>query len=132
MSSTVIPALRYAHAPAAIEFLTSAFGFEARMVVEGAEGMIEHAQLVHDNGMIMLGSDRDNDFGRVVGADGRSSVSIYVIVEDVAHHAAIARAAGADIVSEPEEQDYGGSSYIARDPEGHIWSFGDYSPWADA
>ena len=132
MSSTVIPALRYADAPAAIEFLTSAFGFEAQMVVEGAEGTIEHAQLVHGTGMIMLGSDRDNDFGRLVGSDGRSSVSIYVIVEDVAHHAANARAAGADIVTEPEEQDYGGSNYVVRDPEGHIWSFGDYSPWADA
>ncbi len=129
MSSTVIPALRYADAPAAIEFLTSAFGFEALMVVEGAEGVIEHAQLVHGTGMIMLGSDRDNDFGELVGSDGRSSTSIYVIVEDVAAHAASARAAGADIISEPEEQDYGGSSYVARDPEGHIWSFGDYSPW---
>ncbi len=129
MSSTVIPALRYADASAAIEFLTSAFGFEARMVAEGAEGVIEHAQLVHGTGMIMLGSDRDNDFGKLVGSDGRSSTSIYVVVEDVAAHAAVARAAGADIVSEPEGQDYGGSSYVVRDPEGHIWSFGDYSPW---
>ena len=129
MSSTVIPALRYADAPAAIEFLTTAFGFEAHMVVEGEAGVIEHAQLVHGTGMIMLGSDRDNDFGKLVGSDGRSSISIYVIVEDVAAHAAGARAAGADIVTEPEEQDYGGSSYVVRDPEGNIWSFGDYSPW---
>ena len=131
MSSTIIPALRYADALAAIEFLTTAFGFEARMVVDGDAGAIEHAQLVHGTGMIMLGSSRDDDFGRLLGSDGRSSMSLYVIVDDVAAHAETARAAGADIVSEPEEQDYGGSNYVVRDPEGHIWSFGEYSPWAD-
>lgn len=131
MSSTVIPALRYADAPAAIEFLVTAFGFEARMVVEGEGGIVEHAQLVHGAGMVMLGSDRDNEFGRVVGSDGRSSVSIYVVVDDVGAHAETARAAGAEIVSEPEDQDYGGSNYVVRDPEGHVWSFGEYSPWND-
>jgi uncharacterized glyoxalase superfamily protein PhnB len=132
MSSTVIPALRYADAPAAIEFLTDAFGFTVQMVVEGGEGVIEHAQLVHGGGMIMLGSDRDNEFGRLVTSDGRSSVSIYVVVDDVAAHAERAKEAGADIVTEPEAQDYGGSNYTVRDPEGHIWSFGEYSPWDDS
>ncbi|MDH3248371.1 MAG: VOC family protein [Acidimicrobiia bacterium] len=127
MSSTIIPALRYKDAPAAIEFLTKAFGFEVQMVVEGENDTIEHAQLVHGTGMIMLGSHRDDDFGQLLGSDGRSS--LYVIVDDVSAHAGAARAAGADIVSDTEEQDYGGSNYVARDPEGHIWSFGDYSPW---
>jgi uncharacterized glyoxalase superfamily protein PhnB len=129
MSSTIIPALRYTDAAAAIEFLTTAFGLEAQMVVEGPDGAIEHAQLVHGTGMIMLGSVRDNEFGRLLGPIGPSSTSLYVIVDDVAAHAERARAAGADIVIEPEDQDYGGSNYVVRDPEGHIWSFGDYSPW---
>lgn len=128
ISSTVIPTLRYADAPAAIEFLTTAFGFEAQMVIEGEDGIIEHAQLVHGTGMIMLGSARDDDFGRLLGS---SSSSIYVIVDDVAAHAERARAAGAEIVIDPEDQDYGGSNYVVRDPEGHIWSFGDYSPWVN-
>ena len=131
MSSTVVPALRYADAVAAIEFLTNAFGFEARMVVEGPGGSIEHAQLVHGTGMVMLGSDRDDQFGTFVRSGGRSSTSVYVVVDDVAAHAEVARAAGADIVSEPEEQDYGGSNYVVRDPEGNIWSFGEYTPWGD-
>ncbi len=41
MPSTVIPALRYADAPAAIRFLVDAFGFTAHMVVEGDAGIIE-------------------------------------------------------------------------------------------
>jgi uncharacterized glyoxalase superfamily protein PhnB len=131
MAATVIPALRYVDAPAAIDFLVEAFGFEARMVVEGETGSIEHAQLVHGSGMIMLGSDRDDEFGRLIGSDGGTSISIYVIVDDVSAHAEVARSAGAEIVSEPVAQDYGGSNYTVRDPEGHIWSFGDYSPWSD-
>ena len=42
-----------------------------------------------------------------------------------------AKAAGAEIVDELEPKDYGGSGYSARDPEGHLWSFGDYDPWAE-
>ena len=132
MSSTVIPALRYNNAPAAIEFLVNAFGFTAQMVVEGENGIIEHAQLVHGTGMVMLGSDRDNAFGEHVHSDAGSSISLYVIVDDVEAHADRARTAGAEIVMEPEEQDYGGSNYAAKDPEGNVWSFGDYSPWAEA
>lgn len=132
ISSTVIPTLRYADAPAAIRFLVEAFGFDARMVVQGDDGTVEHAQLVHGTGMVMLGSDRDGGgYGEHVAAAGTASIGLYVIVDDVAAHAAQARAAGAEIVMEPESQDYGGSSYVAKDPEGHVWSFGDYDPWTD-
>lgn len=130
VSSSVIPTLRYRDAPAAIDFLAKAFGFEPRMVVDGEEEIVEHAQLVLGTGMVMLGSQRDDAYGRLI--DGSAVTSVYVVVEDVEGHAARARAAGAEIVSEPEAQDYGGSSYTARDPEGNIWSFGSYDPWATA
>ena len=132
MASKVIPTLRYQDAPEAIRFLTEAFGFEARFVVEGGGGLIDHAQLVLDTGMVMLGSARDDEYGRLVGGGDRPfKSSIYVVVRDVAAHADRARAAGAEILMEPEAQDYGGSSYTARDPEGNIWSFGSYDPWGD-
>ena len=132
MPSTVIPALRYADAPAAIRFLVDAFGFTAHMVVEGDPGTIEHAQLTHGSGMVMLGSDRNEGaYGEHVSSSGTTPIGLYVVVADVAAHAQRARAAGAEIVMEPEEQDYGGSSYTAKDPEGNVWSFGDYDPWAD-
>jgi uncharacterized glyoxalase superfamily protein PhnB len=37
--------------------------------------------------------------------------------------------AGAEIVMEVEDQDYGGRLYSCLDPEGHLWSFGTYDPW---
>lgn len=52
-------------------------------------------------------------------------------VNDCAAHCAQAKAAGAEIVDDLETRDYGGSGYSARDPEGHLWSFGDYDPWAE-
>ena len=121
--SPVIPAMRYQDAPAAIDFLVNAFGFKRNMVVEGENGMIEHAQLTHGTGMVMLGSTRGDDM-----FSDQGPISIYVIVDDVQAHHDRAAAAGAEIVMAPEEQDYGGSSYTARDPEGNWWSFGDYTP----
>jgi uncharacterized glyoxalase superfamily protein PhnB len=53
---TVIPALRYRDAAAAIDWLCRAFGFERHLVVPGENGGIAHAQLTMGNGMIMLGS----------------------------------------------------------------------------
>src|SRR5438270_13324331 len=54
--STVIPALRYHDAPAAIEWLCRALGFEKRCVYMAGENTVAHAELTFGNGMIMIGS----------------------------------------------------------------------------
>ncbi|HJU07302.1 MAG TPA: VOC family protein [Rhodanobacteraceae bacterium] len=132
---TVIPSLRYRDALAAIDWLCRAFGFEKHAVY--AEGMVvQHAQLTFGNGMVMLGSaDNESAWGkRIAQPDeigGRETQACYVVVADCAAHYEHARAAGAQIVDELEPKDYGGSGYSCRDLEGHLWSFGDYDPWAD-
>ena len=132
-TTTIIPALRYRDAPAAIEWLCEAFGFEKHLVVPGGNGTIDHAQLVFGNGMIMLGSAREDAFGQLqkpLDAPGAPvSKSAYVIVTDVDAHHARAVAAGAKVVMEPEDQHYGGRLYSCRDPEGNLWNFGSYDPW---
>ncbi|MBY5164305.1 VOC family protein [Salsipaludibacter albus] len=134
MPATIIPTFRYHDAPAAIDFLVEAFGFA--VVVDVRDGdRVEHAQLTRGDGMVMLGSMRDDDFGRrvtTVAEAGRPTSTPYVVVPDVHGHAEQARAVGARIVMEPEEQDYGGANYVAADPEGNLWSFGTYDPWAAA
>ena len=131
--STVIPAMRYRDANAAIEWLCKAFGFERHLVVPGENGTVAHAQLTFGNGMIMLGSAREDEFGQRVNPPreigGIGTQSAYVIVEDADAHYARAKAAGAEIVMEVEDQDYGGRLYSCLDPEGHLWSFGTYDPW---
>ncbi len=138
--STVIPGLRYQNAPAAIEWLCNAFGFERKLVVPGAEeGTIAHAQLVFGNGMIMLGSSDShggNEYDKLVRPPGDlggiCSQGAYVIVEDADKHYARSVAAGAEILLELVDQDYGGRGYTCRDPEGHVWSFGTHDPWVAA
>lgn len=130
---TLIPTSRYRDAAAAIDWLCEAFGFERHLVVPGADGEILHAQLVFGNGMFMLGSARDDDFARLQRPVARPGDPVphchYVIVSDVDAHHARAAAAGAEIVMEPEDQDYGGRLYCCRDPEGNLWAFGSYDPW---
>ena len=133
--ANIIPTLRYEDAPKLIDWLCRAFGFEKHLVVPGEGDTIAHAQLVLGSGMIMCGSARDDDFGKLqkppkqVGGVGTQSA--YVIVDDVDAHHARAVAAGAEIVRAPEDQDYGGRLYSCKDPEGHLWNFGSYDPWAE-
>lgn len=121
---TVVPSLRYRDAKRAIEFLVEVFGFETKMVVDGEDDTIAHAELVYGpDGMVMLGTDREDSYGSHVGQGW-----MYVVVEDADAHYARARAGGAEIVRELEDQDYGSRDYSARDFEGNLWSFGTYRP----
>jgi uncharacterized glyoxalase superfamily protein PhnB len=132
--STIIPSLRYRNALAAIDWLCRAFGFEKHVVYAGEDGVVHHAQLTFGNGMIMLGSvDNANEWGRRIAQPdeigGRETQCACVIVDDADAHYARAKAAGAAIVDELAQQDYGGNAYSCRDPEGHLWWFGSYDPW---
>ena len=122
--ATIFPSLRYKDAARAIEFLEQAFGFRRQMVVEGEGGTIAHAELAYGDSMVMLGTDRPGDrYGSHAGQGW-----MYVVVNDADAHHAQAKAAGAEIVSELTDQDYGSRDYSARDFEGNLWSFGTYQP----
>jgi len=131
--ATIIPCLRYRDAPAAIEWLCKAFGFEKHLVVPGPGGTIAHAQLSFGNGMIMLGSVVESEFGRLMKQPdeigGAETQTPYVIVSDADAVYSSAKAAGAKIVLEIKDEDYGGRGFSCRDPEGHVWNVGTYDPW---
>ncbi len=132
---SVIPCLRYRDAPAAIDWLCSAFGFEKQAVYPNPDGTIAHAQLSFGNGMIMLGSvlENETEFGGLMKQPdqigGFETQSAYVVVADADAIYTRAKAAGAQIVIDIKDEDYGGRGFTCRDPEGHIWSFGTYDPW---
>jgi len=132
-TSTIIPCLRYRDARAAIDWLCRAFGFHEQAVYADGD-TVHHAQLTFGNGMIMLGSvDNSSQWGRQIAQPDeigdRETQSPCVIVADADAHYAQARAAGARIVMDISDQDYGGRGYSCRDPEGHLWWFGSYDPW---
>lgn len=121
------PVLRYRDAHAAIDFLCEAFGFERNAVYESDDGTaVEHAQLGHGSAMVMLSTETDDDprgWGQHAGQGWT-----YVVVDDPDAHCERAKRAGAEIIRELEDQDYGSRDYSAKDPEGNIWSFGTYDP----
>ena len=131
--ATVIPALRYRNAPAAIEWLCQTFGFEKHLVVPGEGNVIEHAQLSFGNGMVMLGSVRDGEFGHLMKQPdeigGAETQCAYLIVNDADAVYARAKAAGAKIAMEIKDEDHGGRGFGCYDLEGHLWYFGTYDPW---
>lgn len=127
IKTSLIPTFRYRDAPAAIELLCEAFGFERHQVFEGPNGTIAHAELKLGDDMIMLGSlPAPGEENRLDLQAGGSSV--YVIVDDVDAHHARSVAAGLEIVREPRDTEYGSREYTARDPDGNFWSFGTYRP----
>jgi len=132
--STLIPCLRYRDAPKAIEWLGRAFGLEPQLVVPGDDGVIHHAQLRLGQGMVMLGSVMDSEYGRLMKepqAVGGGTQSVYLVVREVDAVYARCIAAGAKIAMPLEAKDYGGKGFGCLDPEGHLWSIGDYDPWSD-
>jgi uncharacterized glyoxalase superfamily protein PhnB len=132
--STVIPGHRYRNAAAAIEWLTKVFGFEQHAVYKSEDGSIAHAELTLGNGMIMLGSGKDDAFERGFKSPnelgGIETRSIYLVVPDAdsAHTRAVA--AGAAIARPLQDTPYGSREFGVKDPEGHNWVAGTYDPWA--
>lgn len=137
MRHDIIPCLRYEDAPRAIAFLCDAFGFDRHAVFADPDdpAIVHHAQLVWCDRMVMVSSAIETPHAALAGARtpaqaGGVTMELYLVVDDVDGHAARAVAAGATILSAPEDKPYGGRGYAARDPEGHVWSFGSYDPWA--
>jgi uncharacterized glyoxalase superfamily protein PhnB len=133
--SLVIPALRYADAAAAIDWLVKVFGFERRLVVEGEQGAIVHAQLRLGGGMVMVASLYEGEFGKLLvepaAVDGKETQTVYLVVDNPDEVCERARQAGAEILIELQDQHYGGRDFTCRDPGGHIWSAGTYNPWGE-
>jgi len=128
MRPNIFPALHYRDPEAALQWLKRAFGFEEKSVYRGDDGRIQHAELRLGDGLIMFGG-APSDTER--SSDGQPPVSIYAVVADPDGHHERARASGAEIVRELVDQPYGSREYSARDPEGNLWSFGTYDPYAD-
>ena len=84
--------------------------------------------------MIMIGSvENGTPFSALIKQPneigGAETQTPYLIVSDCEAIYASAKAAGAEMVSELEQKDYGGKAFTCRDPEGHVWNIGSYDPW---
>lgn len=127
MGASVIPFIYYEDPAAALEWLKEAFGFEEHAVHRADDGTIAHAELRLGSGIVMPGAPANLGM-KSAGQLGGTNQGNYVVVEDPDAHCERARAAGAEIVQEPTDREYGSREYTARDPEGNLWVFGTYDP----
>ena len=118
-------AICYRDPRAALKLLETAFGFEPVMVIEDAEGNIVHSEMRFGNAAIMIGGEWSEDHKSPASLGGKNTQTVHLhITTDVDAHCERARAAGMQIIMNPETQFYGDRTYRCRDPEGHIWTVG--------
>jgi uncharacterized glyoxalase superfamily protein PhnB len=130
-SPVFVPAVFYKDPFAALKWLEAAFGFETVILLTDAEGKFGHAEMSFLGGVVQVGAEWEAP--ELVGpARMRSPASVegvntqFVRIhmdEGLDAHCEVARAAGARILAQPEDQFYGARVYRAMDPEGHVWNF---------
>jgi uncharacterized glyoxalase superfamily protein PhnB len=119
-----IPSLAYKDNRAALKWLETAFGFEPSEVLTDAEGNIVHAEMTHEDGVVMIGSEWADWTRSPASLGGKNTQRVHVRIErGIDEHCARARQAGAKIVKELADEFYGDRTYIAADLEGHYWTF---------
>ena len=124
---TFTSSVHYQDPKTALAWLERAFGFEVTMAIEGPPGapqMCHYEMSVDGRGRIMIGGQWQEWVKSPQRLGGANTQRVHVLLEgDLDAHCARARAAGASIVAEPEEQFYGDRTYRAADVEGHVWTF---------
>jgi uncharacterized glyoxalase superfamily protein PhnB len=121
LMQSIIPYLLYKDCDAALDWLARAFGFEEVLRYTGAEGYVNHAEMKLGEARIFMGDPGEHY--RNPKELGQDTVGLYVYVDDVDAHFERAKAAGAEIIRPPEDQEYGDRRYDVPDPEGHRWYF---------
>lgn len=120
-------ALCYVDPNAAFKWLEDAFGFEPLMVLLDENDRIAHSEMTFGTSLIMVGSEWSEDHRSPKNLGLKNTQTVHVQLdkgESIDAHCEQARKAGAEILQEPDTQFYGDRTYRARDPEGHIWTFG--------
>lgn len=108
---------------AALKWLEAAFGFETVMLIETPDGQLVHSEMRFGEALLMVGYEWSDEYSSPLGLGGKVTQSINITIEDgLDAHCERARAAGAVILAEPQDQFYGDRTYRCRDPEGHIWT----------
>lgn len=121
-SPAIVPSLAYEDVPNAVEWLSRAFGFRERAEARLSGHGFVLAWMELGDGLIHLSTAGGHDV-HSPKSTGKVTQSLKVYVDDIDRHFAQAKAAGATILSEPEDKFWGGRVYEARDHEGHRWEF---------
>jgi uncharacterized glyoxalase superfamily protein PhnB len=120
--------VHYRDPKAALAWLEQAFGFEITMAIDGppdAPEMGHYEMSCAGQGRVMVGAEWAEWVRSPASVGGANTQSVHVqLPGGLDEHCERARAAGAVIAAEPQDQFYGDRTYRALDLEGHCWSFG--------
>lgn len=118
-TDTVLPHICYRSVEDALAWLSKAFGFVEHYHYGAAP--ISGAQVHLGNAWLML--RRADKRGSTPAQLGYGTQSLTIFVDDVEAHYLRAKSAGAKILEEPHETEYGEFQYAAEDLDGHHWLF---------
>jgi uncharacterized glyoxalase superfamily protein PhnB len=119
----VVPVLACSDIAAEHDFLVDVLGFASAGLERAPGGVVVHGEVRAGDRRIWLhltSEEAGLATPRTLGGAGGGMV---VHVDDVDAHFVSVRAAGATILSEPTDQEYGQREYGVRDPDGHSWWF---------
>ena len=118
------PSVIYRDDRAALDWLAKAFGFEVSLIVEDDGGKIVHAEMSYRGARVSIAREFMDQTKSPMDLGRKITQLLHIQVEsDIDAHCERARAAGAAIFQEPEDQFYGDRTYRCIDPEGHVWVF---------
>ncbi len=120
-SPRIVPSLAYEDVPAALEWLSRAFGFRERRVARLTGQGFVLAWMELGDGLISLSTAGGHNVHSPKSA-GKATQSLKVYVDDIDRHFERAKAAGAKIISEPRMGSGAGASIALRIPRGTIGS----------
>lgn len=127
VNQTFTASVHYRDPAAALAWLEHAFGFEVTMAIDGppdAPEMCHYEMSCAGAGRVMVGGEWTDWVQSPAALGGVNTQAMHVQLSGgLDEHCARARAAGAVITAEPEDQFYGDRTYRATDPEGHHWTF---------
>ena len=122
MATTINPVVPYRDLAAGARFLVEAFGFVQHEAHKAEDGSLRYVELSLNGAPLGLGAHAEGsmfDTGPAV---------VYISLDEVDSMHERARAAGAQILMPPTDQDYGSRDFVASDHEGNVWCFGTYQP----
>ena len=108
---------------AALDWLERAFGFQRVMVIRDQQDQLVHSEMRFGDSYLMVGSEWADFTASPASIGGKNTQTVHVHLRDgLDQHCERARAAGAVILREPQDEFYGDRSGQFNDPWGHRWN----------
>ena len=119
--NTVMPALAFKGADAAIKWYANIFNAKEKMRMENPDKTIGHAEIIIGDSLLFL-AEENSKFNKTPKTVGGNSITLYAYMPNVDAVIKKAKESGAKITMEPEDMFYGDRVGHFEDPFGYEWT----------